>query len=395
MFANARTRLFCIVVSLLLVTALLAGCGQQAAAPKPAEPAKPQWPEKIFISMAGPLTGDAANMGEMMKNGATLAVEEINAAGGIKGAKIEIVIFDDKADAKEAAVVAQKIAGDTRFVANIGHLYSSCTMAALPIYDSANLATISSSSSAPHVSQQGFKNFYRTIPHDQMQGPEMINQAIATFKAKKIAIIYANDDYGRGLLAAAEGEAQKRKAEVELVAKETYVPMTDKDFTPQLTKVRKANPDAILILGTYVEAGPIVRQMRSLGMKQVVMGAAGVQSSSFIELAGKSAEGAYVIGYWDPSNPSEQTQKFVKNFQAKFGKVPEEYAGYAYDIPYLIKQAIEKVGLDRAKVRDALRETTFNGPTGLTAFDEKGDQKSKRQVLLIVKDGKFVNAATR
>jgi branched-chain amino acid transport system substrate-binding protein len=175
------------------------------------------------------------------------------------------------------------------------------------------------------------------------------------------------------------------------VASETYVPSSDKDFTPQLTKIKAAKPDCLLILGDYNEAGLIIRQMKVLGLDIDRVTPAACSNQAMIDLAGAdAAEGTFLLGYWDPEKPVAVVQDFVKKYKAKHNVEPDERNAYGYEIPYILKLAIEK-GATKENLATVLRTIEFTGPTGITAFDEKGDVTEKMQMVFVVKNGKFAS----
>jgi branched-chain amino acid transport system substrate-binding protein len=344
----------------------------------------------IKIGMALPLTGDSAMYGETVRDGVEFAVDEINAAGGIDGKQIELLIEDDKGNPQEAATVAQKLSEDKSLFCMIGHVNSSCTIAGLPIYDENGLTVLNTSSSAENITQMGYRNFFRTVIHDGLQAPMMIRHAVENLGLSKIACIVANSDYGLGLLDGAKKAAADFDAEI--VAEEQYVPLTDKDFSVQLAKINQENPEALLILGDYNEAGLIIKQMKAAGMDIPVITPAACSNEAMIELAGAdAAEGIFLLGYWDPERPESKVKDFVEAYKgAHDGAVPDERNAYGYEIPYIIKMAIED-GATKETLADVLRTIEFDGPTGVTKFDENGDVSEKMQMVFIVENGKFAS----
>jgi len=336
------------------------------------------------------MTGDAADYGVQLETGVRLAIEEINASGGIAGRPVELTICDDKCDPYEASMCAQKMVADPKIFAVIGHVCSSCTLAGGPIYEKAGLTAMTVSSTNPEITKKGWTHIFRTIAHDGMQGPLMAQFAVNTLGAKRLAIMYASHDYGKGLLDATLPEVPKIGGEV--VAVETYVPGVDKDFSAQLTKIAQAKPEALLLLTDYAEGGMITKQRLAAGLGDVpVIASAGNQHEQFIELGGEGAEGAYVMVYFDPESPKEAVQDFVKKYQAKYGgKMPSEQAAYGYEAPYIYKLAIEK-GATKDTLHEVLHTVEYEGVTGVTKFDENGDVTGKGQAILVVKDGKFTS----
>ena len=349
--------------------------------------------EKLYIGMALPLTGDSAMYGETVRDGVQFAVDEINAAGGIDGKQIELVIEDDKGNNSEAAMVAQKLAEDDRLFCVIGHVNSSCTLVGIPIYADAGLTLMNTSSSAANITQQGFTNFFRTVISDDLQAPMMVRHVTENLGLRTVALMVPNSDYGLGLLSGTEECVDEYGAEI--VATEMYVPNQDKDFSVQLAKIKQANPDALLILGDYNEAGLIIKQMDTAGMGDLpIVTTASCSNQIMIDLAGAdAAEGVFMLGYWDPERPEDIVQNFVTAWQEQHdGELPDERNAYGYEIPYILKQAIEEYGATRETLPDVLRENVeYVGPTGLNKFDENGDVTEKMQMVFVVHDGRFTS----
>lgn len=376
-------------LTLALVLALcLTSCGGQDSAGEQSSGDE----EKLYIGMAVPLTGDSAMYGETVRDGVQFAVDEINAAGGIDGKQIELVIEDDKGNTSEAAMVAQKLSEDDRLFCVIGHVNSSCTLVGIPIYADAGLTVLNTSSSAANITQQGFTNFFRTVISDDLQAPMMVRHVTENLGLSKIALMVPNSDYGLGLLSGTETSAAE--SGVEIVATEMYVPNQDKDFSVQLAKIKQAEPEAMLILGDYNEAGLIIKQMDAAGMDMPIVTTASCSNQIMIDLAGAdAAEGVFMLGYWDPERPEDIVQNFVKAWGEQHdGAVPDERNAYGYEIPYIIKQAIEEYGATRETLSDVLRDDVeYEGPTGLNKFDEHGDVTEKMQMVFVVHDGKFTS----
>lgn len=375
-----------IVIALVLVLVLalaiwMTGCANNSA---------PEEVAPLYIGLAAPLTGDSAMYGETVRDGVAFAVDQINTAGGINGQQLELVIQDDKGDPQEAAMVAQKLSEDTSLFCVIGHVNSTCTIAALPIYQKAGLTVLNTSSSAEKITTLGYTNFFRTVIHDGLQAPMMVRHAVENLGLTKLACIVANSDYGLGLLDGTKTAATKLGAEI--VSEELYVPLVDKDFSVQIAKIKQANPEGLLILGDYNEAGLIIRQMKAAGMDIPIITPAACSNQAMIDLAGaEAAEGVFLLGYWDPNRPEAIVQDFVKAYSsAHDGAIPDERNAYGYEIPYIIKMAIEQ-GATKETLSDVLRTIEFVGPTGVTKFDKNGDVSEKMQMVFVVKDGQFIS----
>jgi branched-chain amino acid transport system substrate-binding protein len=398
--SKRRTVVSGLCLLLIVVSVILAACGPAATPteapeepeePAPAEPTEAPEPtsESIVFGMVAPMTGDAADYGIQLETGVRLAVDEINAAGGIDGRLVELEVCDDKCDPYEASMCAQRMVNDENIFAVIGHVCSSCTLAGGPIYEEAGLTAMTVSSTNPEVTQKGWKHVFRTIAHDGLQGPLMAEFAIEELGATKLAIMYASHDYGQGLLDATVPAVPDLGGEV--VAVETYAPGVDKDFSAQLTKIAEADPEALLLLTDYAEGGMITKQRAAAGLGDVpVVASGGNQHQQFIDLGGEGAEGAFVTVYFDPGKPDPKVQEFVDKYLDEYDHMPSEQAGYGYEAPYIYKQAIEK-GATSETIHEVLHEVEYDGLTGLTKFGEDGDVTGKGQAILVVKDGAFTS----
>jgi len=369
------------MILILVVILALAGCGSTAK-----EPEKQSEPVKIKIGSVGPLTGTSAQDGNAMKNATILAVELVNKAGGINGAQIEVIAEDDKSDPKEAAAVANKFAADKDVIAVIGHYNSSCTLAGAPIYNKAGIAEVSGGSSSPAVSAAGPCTF-RTITTDAFQGRYVIGWAVKEEGFKKIAVVYENTDYGKGIQEVVKEEAGKNGASV--VAEEAYIMGQTKDFSAMVTKIKKIQPDVIIIGGLYNEAALFAKQAKRSGLNTPMMGVDGLYTEPLIELGGDAVEGLRMIGFYHESNQNKETQDFINAYKAKFNEIPGTYAAYTFDATNVVLEALKKGAKDRKGVVDYLTTLKdFKGVTGNTSFDANGDC-IKDPIKLIVKDGKF------
>jgi branched-chain amino acid transport system substrate-binding protein len=367
---------------LLAGTVALSGCGGDDAG------GGDSGGDTYTFAVVGPLTGDTAAYGTNLVKGVQLAVDEINAGGGASGKKLAIKSFDDKCNPTEAANVASRVASDRSIFGVMGHVCSSATLAGLPIYERSGLAVVSGSSTAPKVTDPPHANFSRTIPSDAIQGAQSVAFTASTLNRKRIAIIYSADDFGQGLHAAAVEQVPASGAQ--LVGDVTYTPSTTKDFTPQLTKLAAARPEALLMLGYYNDMGTMVTQLGRAGLSDVALvGCAGIAQPDYAKLGGRAAEGTTILSYYDPANPLPANQAFVKRFREKYGTDPNEQAAYGYELPFVYKAAIES-GADRAGLAEAVRKVTYQGPTGTTAFTDAGDVKGKVGVVLRVGGGKLV-----
>jgi len=319
-----------------------------------------------------------------------MAIDEINAAGGVKigekAVKLELVAEDDKADPKEGTLAAQKIV-DAGVVAVVGHLNSGTSIPASKIYADASITQISPSATNPKYTEQGFKTTFRVVANDNQQGAVLANFAAAELKAKTIAIIDDRTAYGQGLADVVEKVAKEKGLKV-LPREFTNDKATD--FNAILTKVRAGKPDVIMYGGMDATAGPMAKQMKQLGIKSTLLAGDGVCSPEFIKLAGDAA------GLLTCSMAGEAVEKLAKGeefktkYKAKFNAEVQVYSPYSYDAIYVIADAIKRAGsADRAAITAAMPATNYAGLTGQIAFDEKGDIKGGAISMFNIKDGKL------
>lgn len=344
----------------------------------------------IKIPVASPYTGPLATFGEGVKNAALLMGEEVNAAGGINGRKVDIVLGDDLCDPKEAANVATKFAADPDVFIVIGHLCSSSTMAALPIYKEAKLPAISPASTNPAIGKMS-PYYFRDVYKDDFQGVFLAKYVKKIMGWNKIAIFYETNDYSIGLKNAFEGEASVLG--IKILGEEAYTSDTT-DFTPQLTKLKASKPDAIFIPGYAPQATLIISQAAKLGIKTGFFGADGLDDK--IMLANPDAEGLLITTPFLPDKAGPDAQKFIKAYKKKYNVEPNWFAANTYDAVGMAVQAMRKVGTDREKIRDYLAslnspEKAYKGVTGATYFDENGDCL-KPAFVKTIKDGKWLSA---
>lgn len=377
-------RLISLAMILVFLT-VAAGCGGGGSAPANAPKAK------ITLAMVNPLTGDAATYGVSHRKGLELALEEINKAGGIKGQQIELLTHDDAGDPKQAAAGAQKFADMKSVVAIVGSCLSSNTLAMVPITDKAKVPHSVVSSSSHKLSGMS-KYFFRMAVQDDKVGGLMVDLAQNRFKPKKVALLYLNNDYGKGLLTSIQAQAQKHS--ITMTSAQAYL-ATDKDYSALLTKVKAEAPDVLLVGSTYTDGGLIVKQAREMGLNLPIVGPTGLYSPKYVEIAGKAVDNTYFLGVFVPTNPDPKVQEFVKKFKDKHGMDPDTFAALAYDQGYVLKDALEKAAAKGAVTRESMREamaaSNTKGITGTVAFDVKGDWV-RPYLFVTVKDGKFVVA---
>jgi len=384
-----RRQLISMVAALAAVLGL-AACGKEAAPPPPKAEA-PKAPETVTVRIgsASPLTGPQAHIGMDIRNGVQLAIDDANAANieiGGRKVRFELLAEDDEANPTKATTVAQKLV-DSKVAAVVGHFNSGASIPASKIYSDAGVPQISPASTNPKYTQQGFKTTFRVVAHDDQQGPVLAAFALNTLKAKTIAIIDDSTAYGQGLADAFEAAVKAGGAKV--VARE-HTTDKDTDFKAILTKIRGRRPDLIMFGGIDPQAGPMVKQMRELGIKASYIGGDGIQTPNLVKLAGSAAEGVMASM---PGLPKEQMpggKTFMDKFKAKFSVDVELFAPMGYDAVMVFIDAMKRAGsVEPAKFLPELAKTSYQGVIGPIAFDEKGDLRSGPITIYVVKDGNW------
>jgi branched-chain amino acid transport system substrate-binding protein len=379
---------------------LLAACGKKEEAPataaapaSAAAPAAPAAPAEIVVKIGhvAPTSGAIAHLGKDNENGARLAIEELNAKGVmIGGSKVtfELLAEDDAADPKQGTAVAQKLV-DAKVNGVIGHLNSGTTIPASQIYNQAGIPQISPSATNPKYTRQGFNTTFRVVADDVHLGGTLGRYAVNELKGKNIAVIDDRTAYGQGV--ADEFEKAAKEAGGNTLDRQFT---TDKatDFTAILTQIKSKKPDIIFFGGMDAVAGPMMRQMKQLGIKAKFMGGDGICSGELPKLAAGAMTDGMVVCAEAGGVEGEQKAEmdaFKEKFKAKFGTDVQVYAPYVYDAVMVMEQAMEKAGsADPAKYLPELAKTNYKGVTGQIAFDEKGDIKNGALTLYTYKDGK-------
>ncbi|MEO6050843.1 MAG: ABC transporter substrate-binding protein [Pyrinomonadaceae bacterium] len=324
--------------------------------------------DTIRIGVYGDTTGATSSFGVSTKNGIQLAFDEINAAGGVNGKKLEMVFEDDQGTPEKAKTVISKLINQDKVVAVLGEVASSNSLAAAPVAQDARIPMISPSSTNPKVTEVG-DYISRVCFIDPFQGAVMAKFAANTLKAKTAAILGDNSsDYSKGLTQFFEQEFTKLGGKV--ITKQSYA-QKDQDFKAQLTQMRDQKPDVIYIPGYYGEVAIIARQARELGMDQPLLGGDGWDSPELWKLGGAALKNAYISNHYSADNPAPEIQNFVKNYTAKFGVGPDSLAALAYDAAKVLADAIKRAGgTESVKLKDAINSTKgFAGVTGTITLD--------------------------
>jgi branched-chain amino acid transport system substrate-binding protein len=338
----------------------------------------------IRIGAAGPMTGDQSKMGIDLRNAVELAVAEWNAKGGVLGKTIEVLVGDDQADPKQAVSIANKFINQ-KAVALVGHWNSSCSIPASEYYDKANMVMISPATTNPKLTRQGFKRVFRVCGTDDQQGSVAAQFALKVLKPKRVAVVHDKTAYGQGL---ADFFQKSLGTAVEVVYYGGIV-QRDPDYKAVLTAVKEKRPDAYFFGGIYPEAARLVRQAKEVGLMAPMLSGDGVYDPTFVNIAGKSADGTYVTFGKDASGLAT-AKGFNENYRARFGE-PGPYSIYAYDAANIILTAIKETGsTDGATVAGFIAKSAFKGAFGDISFDQNGDVTVAPYVVWQVKSGSFV-----
>ncbi|MEE9589656.1 MAG: branched-chain amino acid ABC transporter substrate-binding protein [Hyphomicrobiaceae bacterium] len=341
---------------------------------------------EILIGVAGPMTGPYAWSGEQFRTGAELAVQKINAAGGVLGERVRLISSDDAADPEQAVAVANKFVSDgVVFVA--GHWASGASIAASKVYEQAGILMISPSSTNPKLTDEGGPNVFRVCGRDDRQGVVAGDYLADSWADKKIAILHDGTAYGEGL--AEETRKQLHKRGVSEAIYDAFVP-GKADYSPLVSRMQAAGIDVLYVGGYSAEAGLMVREARDQDYDVQLVSGDGLSVADFWLITGPAGEGTLFTFFPDPRDIPTNAD-LVAEFRALLGVEPEGYTLYAYAAVQTWAQAIERTGslkLDAAIA--ALRSNEFDTVLGKIAFDAKGDIKDSGFIWYIWKSGRYV-----
>lgn len=372
--------------SLLAVAAAFA-CSAQAA--------------DLRIGVAAALSGGAAQYGAAIRNGFQLAAEQINAAGGINGDKIQLVVEDEQGKKEEGINVFKKLIFQDKVLMVFGPTLSNSAQAADPIAQGSKTVVFGTSNTADGITSIGDYVFRNSVTEADVL-PETLKMAVRKGNVKKVAVLYGNDD-----VFTKSGYDNFRKALADLnipvTTTETFA-KGDVDFKAQLTKIKASNPDAIVISALIAEGAPIMVQARQLGLNLPFIGGNGMNSVKVFDLAKDKSDGLYVGSPWSIENQTDANRKFVVAYTSKFKTAPDQFAAQAYDALYIASQALKKVKLsgnlaaDRTALRDALPEVKWTGATGAFQFRRASDKAGKpagydaqqAAIVSVTQAGRFV-----
>ena len=364
-----------ILIASIVAVSLLSACQQQGGGGG----------DKVRVGVFMSLTGSTANFGISSVNGIKLATDEVNAAGGINGKQIELLVEDDRSDASEAATIVTKFVTQDQVHAVLGEVASSRSIAAAPIAQNAKVPMLTPSSTNPEVTKKG-DFIFRSCFIDPVQGAAIAQFAAKSLGAKTAAIMVdRKNDYSTGLEKVINETFTKMGGQI--VATQSYQE-GDQDFNAQLTSLKGSNPQVIFIPGYYNDVGLIAKQARDKGITVPLIGGDGWDSAQLYQIGGTALNGSYFTNHYSPYDTDPKVQKFVNDYKSRYNTVPDALAATAYDAARIMFDAIKRSkSLSGTDIRDALAATKeFPGVTGTVTFNEHRDAV-KPIVMIEIKDG--------
>ncbi|WML31466.1 branched-chain amino acid ABC transporter substrate-binding protein [Neobacillus sp. OS1-32] len=348
----------------------------------------------IKIATQTPLSGGSATIGEAIKLGAQMKLDEEKQKFKDLGFDLQLVPYDDQSDPKKGVANAQLIGADKAILAVVGHFNSGVAIPSSEVYEKYAIPMVSPANSAVEVTTRGLKTVNRIVARDDFQGPAGAEFAVNTLKAKKIFIIQDKTAYGTGLAEAFKKAAESKGAEI---LGFEGITVGEKDFNGVLNQVASKKPDLVYFGGIYAEGGLIIKQAREKGIKVPILGGDGMDASTLVEIAGEAVKDTYITSLAGDSSKSEEGKKFIESYKAKFNKNTESYSVYGYDTMGVVLKGIEDAIKannnkmpSRAQVRDAVRGVKdYQGVLTKVSFDENGDNNYAKVFIYSFKEAKY------
>jgi branched-chain amino acid transport system substrate-binding protein len=363
-----------ILIASIIVVSLLSACQPNSSGG-----------DKVRIGVFMSTTGSTANFGISSVNGIKMAADEINAAGGINGKQVELLVQDDRSDAAEAATIVTKFVTQDQVHAVIGEVASSRSIAAAPFAQNAKIPMLTPSSTNPEVTKKG-DFIFRSCFIDPYQGAAIAQFAAKTLGAKTAAIMVdRKNDYSTGLEKVINETFTKFGGKI--VATQSYQE-GDQDFNAQLTSLKGSNPEVIFVPGYYNDVGLIAKQARDKGITVPLIGGDGWDSEQLYKIGGTALNGSFFTNHYSPFDTAPNVVKFVTDYKSRYNSTPDALAATAYDAANIMFDAIKRSkSLSGPDIRDALQATNaFPGVTGTVTFNQQRDAV-KPIVMIEIKDG--------
>jgi branched-chain amino acid transport system substrate-binding protein len=344
--------------------------------------------ETVKIGVITPLTGNLASIGNAVAEGIRLAVKIANGKGGVKGNKIELVVYDDRNTPEEAVSAAKRLISGDKVPIIIGAVGSSPTAAVQQITMREQVPLITPVSMAPKLTEIGDRFMFRATATAAMREIVFAKFVAEKLNAKTVAFIAGNEDLGRSTVEAAQKEYAKY-GNPKTVYTAFFEPSAT-DFSAELVKIKALKPDVVYIVADSVRASIIVKQLRAMNLQGAIVASAEAATNEFLRLAGPAAEGIYFPLDWAVDFDDDQSVEFLKLYKAEYKKLPEtKFAVQGWEAAWLVIEALKKAKEPTPQaVRDALAQVSFDGPRGHLEFDEKGQVRIESRIA-VVKTGRF------
>ncbi len=387
-----KKRAVAVSILALALSSVVACAGAVATKDAPPNPDSAVGGE-ILIGEYGSLTGRLAPFGQSTHNGIMLAVDEVNAAGGIDGRKVVVLTEDDQSKAEEAAMAVTKLIDQNEVVAVLGGTASSASLAAAPICQANEVPMITPSSTHPLVTRHG-DSIFRMCFMDEYQGHSLADYVGKTLGVKTAAILTdVKSDYSTSL--GRSFEERFTAGGGRIVARASYA-NGDSDFRSQLTSIKQSSPQIIFLPGYYADVGQIVIQARDLGLTVPLVGGDGWDSPKLIEIGGRALEGCYYANHYFPADPAPEVRNFVESYRERFDATPDTLAALGYDSMKVLADAMRRAGkLDGPSLRDAIAATRgLRGVTGTITLGPDRNPVGKKLVIVEIKGGQLVLKGT-
>jgi branched-chain amino acid transport system substrate-binding protein len=345
--------------------------------------------ETIKIATCSPLSGAQGSLGEMIKLGAQVAVEDAHPAFAKLGFTLELAPQDDQASPDVGVAVARRLVNDPDVLGVVGHFNSGVAIPSSEVYKDYHLVMVSPANTNPKVTERRYTNVNRVCGRDDVQGPVGADFAVNDLKSKTFFVVNDKTAYGQGVAEAFRDKAKELGAKIA-----GFVGTEEKsNFQSLILQMKVHKPDFVYFGGIYDQGGLLVKQMREKGITAVFMGPDGLDSSEFVRIAQSAARGAYYTTVAGPVDQYPDAAQFARTFEARFKKKPESFALYAYDSAGVILEAIRKAAQaeagrrpSREAVCAAVRKVSLHGITGVIEFDDKGDRKKADYYVVSLKE---------
>lgn len=377
-----KKKMLGIAMALTLSGSLFAGCSNGGASKS----------DTIKIGGIAPLTGKVATYGLSVKEGVLLAQKEVNDKGGINGKKVEVVYEDDQADQNASINAFNKLVDDENVAAVIGPVTSGATLAVAPKATQAKVPMITPTATEPTITKIGGDYVFRACYIDSYQGIVMAKYAAKDIGKKTAAVLYnVGSDYSKGV---AEAFKKEYEAQGGKVVEYTSYNNGDKDFNAQLTKVKSANADVLLLPDYYDVAGLIAKQARELGIQSQFLGSDGWESEELYKIGGDAVKGAVYVNHYFSGDSAKEVQDFVTAYKKEYNKEPDSFAALGYDSAKIMFKALEDAkSTDGDKIREALSKVQLTGVTGKMSFGE--DRTAIKGSVLVKVEGEKKSLVTK